>query len=80
MDRLRPTVELDKGLDRQWPYRPELYSVATPGAASQAIRARLGVEVSADPFFALHRAVNEKNGDVSVFWQGDPLILFGREP
>jgi hypothetical protein len=72
--------ELDKALDKPWPYDPGGYSVATPGAARKAIRARLGVEASPDPFAALHRAVNTLNPDVSVSWQGEPLVQFGHDP
>ena len=66
------------GLDKPWPYGSEGFSVATPGAARQEIRARLGIAASADPFAALHHAVNQRSGDVSVFWQEQPLLLFGR--
>jgi hypothetical protein len=41
--------ELDKALDKPWPYDPGGYCVATPGAARNAIRARLGVEASPAP-------------------------------
>lgn len=70
--------KLDKALDKPWPYNPEGYSVATPGAARKEIRVRLGVQASPDPFAALHRAVNTLNRDVSVSWRGEPLVLFGR--
>ena len=69
---------LDKGLDKPWPYGSEGFSVATPGAARQEIRTRLGITASADPFSALHRTVNQRSGDVTVFWQEQPLLLFGR--
>ena len=69
---------LDNGLDKPWPYGSEGFSVATPGAARQEIRTRLGIAASADPFAALHRAVNQRSGDVSVFWQEQRLLLFGR--
>lgn len=72
---------LDNGMDAPWPFAGvQNYSVATPRAARQAIRARLGVEIAADPFAMLHRAVNELNGDVRVSWQGEPLLPFGRRP
>ena len=71
---------LDKGLDKPWPYGSEGFSVATPGAARQEIRARLGIAASADPFAALHRAVNKRSEDVTVYWQEQPLLLFGRQP
>jgi hypothetical protein len=70
--------ELDKALDKPWPYDAGGYSVATPGAARKAIRSRLEVEASPDPFAALHHAVNTLNGDVAVSWRGEPLVLFGR--
>lgn len=71
---------LDEALNKPWPYEPLGYSVATPGEAREAIRKRLGVGASADPFAALYRAVNELNDGVAVSWQGEPLILFGRQP
>lgn len=71
---------LDEALNMPWPYEPGGYSAATPGAARQAIRKRLGVEASADPFAALYRAVNELNDGVAVSWQGEPLFRFGRQP
>ncbi|XUY25598.1 hypothetical protein RMR21_008195 [Agrobacterium sp. rho-8.1] len=70
---------LDEALNKPWPYESGGYSIATPGAAREAIRKRLLVEVSADPFAALYRAVNELNDGVAVSWQGEPLLLFGRQ-
>lgn len=71
---------LDEALNKPWPYEPQGYSVATPGAARKAIRKELGVEASADPFAELYRAVNDLNDGVSVSWQGQPLYIFGRQP
>ncbi len=71
---------LDEALNKPWPYETGGYSIATPGAAREAIRKRLGVEASADPLAALYRAVNELNDGVAVSWQGEPLYLFGRQP
>lgn len=72
--------DLDEALNRPWPYESGGYSVSTPGKAREAIRKRLSVGASADPFAALYHAVNELNDGVTVSWQGEPLILFGREP
>ncbi len=71
---------MDEALNKPWPYEHGGYSVATPGEAREAIRERLGVGTSADPFAALYRAVNELNDGVAVSRQGEPLILFGRQP
>lgn len=72
--------DLDEAMNKPWPYESGGYSVATPGEARQAIRKRLSVAASADPFAALYHAVNGLNDGVAVSWQGEPLILFGREP
>ncbi|WP_414831748.1 hypothetical protein [Afifella sp. YEN Y35] len=67
-------------LDAPWPYGSAGLSIATPGAARREIRAQLGIAASEDPFAALYHAVNGLSQDVSVFWQGEPLLLFGRIP
>lgn len=69
---------LDSRLDKPWPYTSDGYSVATPAAARQAIRSRLDVQTSPDPFAALYRDVNTLTADVTVSWQEEPLIVFGR--
>ncbi|WP_298959213.1 hypothetical protein [uncultured Methylobacterium sp.] len=71
---------LDKELDGPWPYGSKGFSAPTPAVARRAIRSQWGIPASSDPFAALYHAVNRLSGDVSVSWQDDPLLLFGRNP
>ncbi len=71
---------LEQALDEPWPYEGQRFATATPGKGRVAIREAFGAPAIADPFAALHRAVNETSGDISVSWNGEPLLLFGRAP
>lgn len=71
---------LEAAMQRPWPYSPETFSIPTPGEARDAIRAEFGIPTAADPFATLYKAVNTLNGDVTVVWEGQPYLIFGRTP
>lgn len=70
---------LEAQMDGPWPYGDD-FSTPTPRAGGAAVARALGAAEIADPFGALHKAVNTLNDDVTVTWAGgENYLLFGRE-